>query len=107
MATAPRQEEPAFRYESDFDFESANARFNKEDFEEEFRRKLKIGERKEPRRSSGEEREGSPEVEEVEEEEEGEIVEENGGGEGEEFYDKSKSFFDNISCEANTQRGNR
>ena len=35
-------------------------------------------------------------VEEEEELEEGEVIDE---PEPEEFYDKSKSFFDNISCE--------
>lgn len=36
---------------------------------------------------------------------EGEVVE-NGGGEGE-FYDRSKSFFDNISCELSAAGSNR
>ena len=31
-----------YRFDSEFDFESANAHFNKEDLEEEFKLKLKV-----------------------------------------------------------------
>ncbi|XP_067928291.1 protein LSM14 homolog car-1-like isoform X2 [Watersipora subatra] len=68
------------RFDSEFDFESSNQQFNKDDIERELKEKLTIS--------------SSPEV--------------NGeggkGGESDdeepEYYNKSKSFFDNISCEA-------
>lgn len=94
------QQEPAYRYENDFDFESANAQFNKEMLEEEFKKKLRVSKGKD-----GSGWEESHEIEEEEnEEEDGELVEETEPGE---FYDKSKSFFDSISCENPAGSGNR
>lgn len=84
-----------YRYDSDFDFESANARFNKEDLEEEFKQKLKLDDRKEDRKFPENGSLDSPpevDVDSIEQFEE--------GGE-QEYYDKGKSFFDNISCETN------
>lgn len=76
----------ALRYDSDFDFDSANALFSKESLEDEMKTKLKI----------------EDEEEIVHEElEEGEYRDEEEGDVGN-CYDKSLSFFDNISCEANT-----
>ena len=83
---------PVYRYDSEFDFESANARFNKDDLEEEFKQKLKVVEGEEVSNGNGT-AEGLDEVG-VEE------IPADGGSEGE-FYDKSKSFFDSISCESN------
>lgn len=57
---------------SDFDFETSNAKFHKDELAKEV---------------------GKTEEAEVEEEEEVIIPQ------AEEFYDRSKSFFDNISCE--------
>ena len=79
-----------YRYDSEFDFESANARFKKEDLEEEFKQKLKV----EDKRGDNGSAEGPLDAELEEFEQEGEE------GGGDEFYDKSKSFFDSISCDA-------
>lgn len=95
----------AFKYDSEFDFESANARFKKEDLELEFKEKLRIedGARKVSEGSGrGMEGESSDEEEVIVEEEE--VAEDE---DVEEFYDKSKSFFDNISCEGNSTGINR
>ena len=95
--------EPTYRYENDFDFESANAQFNKEVLGEEFK-KLRVGKGKGSESgSNGDEPQEVEEEGENEEMEDGEVVEE---AEPEEFYDKSKSFFDSISCE-NPGSGNR
>ena len=88
---------PVYRYDSEFDFESANARFNKDDLEEEFKQKLKVVEGEEKVSNGNGTAEGMDEVG-VEE------IPADGGSEGE-FYDKSKSFFDSISCESNKQSG--
>lgn len=98
---------PTFKYDSEFDFETANARFKKDSLEQEFKEKLKIdggggGTRRGSESTNGEV-EGYPSDDEVVEE--GELVEE-GNEEEEDYYDKSKSFFDNISCEVNSQ-GNK
>lgn len=100
--------QPTYRYDSEFDFESANARFNKDNLEEEFKLKVRVedggvveGERRVSENSP-------PETLPQPEEEEGRENDmlENGSREGE-FYDKSKSFFDNISCELNTAGNDR
>lgn len=95
-------QQPSYRYENDFDFESANAQFNKQVLEEEFR-KLHVSKSRtasEDGTTSGvidEPHEAGEEEEREEEElEEGEVVEMEEPGE---CYDKSKSFFDSISCE--------
>lgn len=85
----------------EFDFESANARFDKENLEEEFKHKVKIVD-------------GGGKAVDPEECEEGELEQDEGGEEdGEEMephsevtYDKSKSFFDNITCDGNKTGGN-
>ena len=88
--------EPTYRYENDFDFESANAQFNKEVLEAEFKR-LRVSKGKGHEDGSGiTDEPQEADEEENEETEDGELVEE---VEPEEFYDKSKSFFDSISCE--------
>lgn len=100
-----------FRYDSEFDFESANARFNKEVLEEEFKQKLNIDDHSSThsrRTSDGNDGAESPASDDV-------IIEDmaggiDGGDEGGadgDFYDKSKSFFDNISCESNTPGTNQ
>lgn len=96
---------PSFRYDSEFDFESANARFNKEVLEEEFKQKLTLDNQGSSRKSS-EANEGleSPVSDDVVVLEGDNMEDDQGSMEGAadaEYYDKSKSFFDNISCEVN------
>lgn len=97
------------RYDSEFDFESANALFSKEELEEEIKKKLRIEDDGKDTVQGDDE---TPIVNErVEELEEGEYE----GDEGvvnerdkdEEFYDKSVSFFDNISCESSQSTTNK
>lgn len=97
------QQEPSYRYENDFDFESANAQFNKEMLEEEFKKKLRVNKGKALEDGSGLEEPQEVEEEENEEEDAGMDEEMEPG----EFYDKSKSFFDSISCENPAGSGNR
>ncbi|XP_077308925.1 protein LSM14 homolog A [Lithobates pipiens] len=85
------------KFEKDFDFESANAQFNKEEIDKEFHNKLKIKDDKVEKPVNGEDKgdsgvdmqtsEGTTEEEEVPC-----------------YYDKTKSFFDNISCDDNRDR---
>ncbi|CAH1780116.1 unnamed protein product [Owenia fusiformis] len=86
---AGRPREP-LKFDGEFDFESANAKFDKEEIEKELKKKLTISDKP----LNGEKETGS---------EDGEIIEEvveNENDIDEEFYNKSKSFFDRISCEA-------
>jgi protein LSM14 len=71
--------------QSDFDFESSNAKFNKEEIVKEVVKKIHPNDLKEeePVDGHGEE-----------EEEEDFLI-----PPAESYYDRSKSFFDNISCE--------
>ncbi|XP_076026902.1 LSM14A mRNA processing body assembly factor a isoform X3 [Genypterus blacodes] len=97
------------KFEKDFDFESANAQFNKEDIDREFQSKLKLKDEKteKPEKAvNGEEKAADSSVET--QNSEGNAEEEGGGGGGGGggdslgpncYYDKSKSFFDNISCD--------
>ncbi|XP_072550924.1 LSM14A mRNA processing body assembly factor b isoform X3 [Salminus brasiliensis] len=82
----------AMKFEKDFDFETANAQFNKEEIDREFQNKLKIKDEKavngEDKADSGVETQNS----------EGNVEEEDPLGPNC-YYDKSKSFFDNISCD--------
>lgn len=76
------------QYTEDFDFESWNAKFNKQDVEQELitvLSKAKISDETEADITKDEEKE-SDTLEEL--------------PSPEKFYDRSKSFFDNISCEA-------
>ncbi|XP_071428740.1 protein LSM14 homolog B isoform X2 [Pithys albifrons albifrons] len=83
--------ENTIKFEGDFDFESANAQFNREELDKEFKKKLNF---KDEKAETGEEK-GDPGV-----------ATQNNDGNAEEdllgpncYYDKSKSFFDNISSE--------
>ncbi|XP_054074143.1 protein LSM14 homolog B isoform X6 [Rissa tridactyla] len=83
--------ENTIKFEGDFDFESANAQFNREELDKEFKKKLNF---KDDKSETGEEK-GDPGV-----------ATQNNDGNAEEdllgpncYYDKSKSFFDNISSE--------
>uniref|UniRef100_A0A3B5MQS4 Uncharacterized protein n=1 Tax=Xiphophorus couchianus TaxID=32473 RepID=A0A3B5MQS4_9TELE len=93
------------KFEKDFDFESANAQFNKEEIEKEFQSKLKLkaslGYEKSEKALNGEDK-GDSGVETQNSE---------GNNENERdplgpncYYDKSKSFFDNISCDDMRER---
>lgn len=89
------------KFEGDFDFESSNAQFDKENIEKELKTKLVIG----PASPSGEKvANGSEEKGEVEEHHVDTTNEADAEVEDKElepvYYDKAKSFFDNISCEA-------
>ncbi|XP_073706662.1 LSM14A mRNA processing body assembly factor b isoform X4 [Garra rufa] len=86
------------KFEKDFDFESANAQFNKEEIDREFQNKLKIKDEKSEKSEktlNGEEKTDSG------------VETQNSEGNADEedplgpncYYDKSKSFFDNISCD--------
>ena len=96
------------KYTKEFDFESANALFSKDQLEKEMKMKLKITEDQKEGGSDG----GELTIREQEDMEEGELErEEEPRGDGpsieEEFYDKSKSFFDSISCESTQPNNNR
>lgn len=83
------------KFEEDFDFESANAQFNKEEIDKELQNKLKLKDDKLEKAENGEEKTESgvePQTNEgnaIEEEPQTTSC----------YYDKSKSFFDNISCD--------
>ncbi|XP_075045274.1 protein LSM14 homolog A [Mixophyes fleayi] len=87
------------KFEKDFDFESANAQFNKEDIDREFHNKLKLKDDKPEKPVNGEDKADSG------------VDTQNSEGNVEEeevpascYYDKTKSFFDNISCDDNRDR---
>ncbi|XP_028286441.1 LSM14A mRNA processing body assembly factor a isoform X2 [Parambassis ranga] len=87
------------KFEKDFDFESANAQFNKEEIDREFQNKLKLKDEKpeKPEKALNGEDKGDSGVE----------TQNSEGNADDEcdplgpncYYDKSKSFFDNISCD--------
>ncbi|XP_048887222.1 protein LSM14 homolog A-like [Brienomyrus brachyistius] len=83
------------KFEKDFDFESANAQFNKEEIDREFHSKLKLKDERPEKAVNGEDK-GDSGVDTQNSEE--------NAGEDDPlgpncYYDKSKSFFDNISCD--------
>nr|XP_045007848.1 protein LSM14 homolog A-like isoform X2 [Jaculus jaculus] len=91
------------KLEKDFDFETANAQFNKEEIDREFHNKLKLKEDKFDRQEKPvnyEDKGGS-----------GVDMQNSEGNADEEdplgpncYYDKTKSFFDNISCDDSRER---
>ncbi|XP_067105626.1 LSM14A mRNA processing body assembly factor b isoform X1 [Osmerus mordax] len=86
------------KFEEDFDFESANAQFNKEEIDKEFQSKLKLKDDKPEKADkalNGEEKVDSG----VETQNSEGNVEEEEAPASSCYYDKSKSFFDNISCD--------
>ncbi|XP_068599758.1 LSM14A mRNA processing body assembly factor b isoform X2 [Brachionichthys hirsutus] len=85
------------KFEEDFDFESANAQFHKEEIDKELQNKLKL---KDEKTLNGEETTESEHVANEEEEEE-----EAAGNAC--FYDKTKSFFDNLSSDNLSKSGER
>lgn len=86
-----RKVESPLKFEGEFDFEEANAQFDKDEIERELKEKLTIGssEKKEEKSVNGEKEDSVENGEDEVPEDEEEIC-----------YDKNKSFFDNISCEA-------
>ncbi|KAJ6665734.1 hypothetical protein lerEdw1_002104 [Lerista edwardsae] len=96
QSRATTVKENTIKFEGDFDFESANAQFNREELDKEFKKKLNF---KDDKVEMGEEK-GEPA-----------IAAKNCGGNADEdllgpncYYDKSKSFFDNISSELKSRR---
>ncbi|XP_061200344.1 protein LSM14 homolog A-like isoform X3 [Neopsephotus bourkii] len=91
------------KFEKDFDFESANAQFNKEEIDREFHNKLKLKEDKleKPEKPVNGEDKGDSGVNN--QNSEGNADEEDPLGPNC-YYDKTKSFFDNISCDDNRER---
>ncbi|XP_025720752.1 protein LSM14 homolog B isoform X2 [Callorhinus ursinus] len=85
--------ENTIKFEGDFDFESANAQFNREELDKEFKKKLNF---KDDRAEKGDEKD--PAV--VTQSDEAPAEEDHLGPNC--YYDKSKSFFDNISSELKT-----
>ncbi|XP_078609390.1 protein LSM14 homolog B-like isoform X7 [Branchiostoma floridae x Branchiostoma japonicum] len=97
-----RPREP-IKFDTDFDFESANAQFDKDALSKEMEEKLKITDKDKVVNGTTEEKEkdvsdsgNETQVSEQQQEEEDEEI----------YYDKTKSFFDNISCEA-SERGKK
>ncbi|KAM7423711.1 hypothetical protein PAMA_000195 [Pampus argenteus] len=89
------------KFEEDFDFETANAQFHKDEIDKELQTKLKLKDDKTEKAMNGEE---SAEVE---------LAATEGTTEEEEavintcYYDKTKSFFDNLSCNDSSKAGER
>ncbi|KAJ7994924.1 hypothetical protein DPEC_G00254560 [Dallia pectoralis] len=101
----PHRDGP-MKFDQDFDFETANAQFNKEEIDKEFQNKLKLKEDKPDKQEKnlngdekadcGVETQGS---EVPAEEEEPAVVNV--------YYDKTKSFFDNISSDDSRKAAER
>ncbi|XP_028257067.1 LSM14A mRNA processing body assembly factor b isoform X2 [Parambassis ranga] len=91
----------AMKFDEDFDFESANAQFHKDEIDKELQNKLKLRDDKTEKALNGEEKADSehPATEAPAEEEEAVI--------NSCYYDKSKSFFDNLSCDDPSKMGDR
>ncbi|XP_024279835.1 protein LSM14 homolog A isoform X4 [Oncorhynchus tshawytscha] len=84
------------KFEKDFDFESANAQFDKEEIDREFQSKLKLKDETEKAAVNVEDKGNSS------------VETQNSKGNADEgleaptlqvYYDKSKSFFDKVSCD--------
>ncbi|XP_023131617.1 LSM14A mRNA processing body assembly factor b isoform X1 [Amphiprion ocellaris] len=89
------------KFDEDFDFETANAQFHKDEIDKELQNKLKLKDDKPDKALNGEETADSehPASEGAAEEEEAVI--------NTCYYDKSKSFFDNLSCDDASKAGER
>ncbi|XP_008010249.1 protein LSM14 homolog B isoform X2 [Chlorocebus sabaeus] len=85
--------ENTIKFEGDFDFESANAQFNREELDKEFKKKLNF---KDDKTEKGEEKDLAVVTQSAEAPAEEDLLGPNC------YYDKSKSFFDNISSELKT-----
>ncbi|XP_037606681.1 LSM14A mRNA processing body assembly factor b [Sebastes umbrosus] len=91
----------AMKFEEDFDFETANAQFNKDEIDKELQNKLKLRDDKTEKPQNGEEAAESehPANEGTTEEEEAACANT--------YYDKTKSFFDNLSDNDLSKGGDR
>ncbi|XP_006896994.1 PREDICTED: protein LSM14 homolog B [Elephantulus edwardii] len=85
--------ENTIKFEGDFDFETANAQFNREELDKEFKKKLNF---KDEKAEKGEEKDPAVVTPSDETPAEEDLLGPNC------YYDKSKSFFDNISSELKT-----
>ncbi|XP_037546948.1 LSM14A mRNA processing body assembly factor b isoform X2 [Nematolebias whitei] len=87
------------KFEEDFDFETANAQFHKDEIDKELQNKLKLKDEKPEKALNGEETADSehPATEGTAEEEEAVI--------NSCYYDKTKSFFDNLSSDGASKMG--
>ncbi|XP_010731419.1 LSM14A mRNA processing body assembly factor b isoform X1 [Larimichthys crocea] len=90
------------KFEEDFDFETANAQFHKDEIDKELQNKLKLKDDKAEKALNGEETADSehPATEGANEEEDAAVINTC-------YYDKSKSFFDNLSCDDLSKSGER
>ncbi|XP_075427521.1 protein LSM14 homolog B isoform X4 [Ascaphus truei] len=84
--------ETTIKFEGDFDFESANAQFNREELDKEFKNKLNFKEDK-PEKDGDEKGDSGIETQNSEGNPEDDPLGPNT------YYDRTKSFFDNISSE--------
>ncbi|XP_035484914.2 LSM14A mRNA processing body assembly factor b isoform X1 [Scophthalmus maximus] len=89
------------KFDEDFDFETANAQFHKDEIDKELQNKLKLKDDKPEKPLNGEETADSehPVNEAATEEEE--------AVNNPCYYDKTKSFFDNLSSNAESKSGER
>ncbi|KAM9860792.1 LSM14A mRNA processing body assembly factor b isoform 2-T2 [Aulostomus maculatus] len=90
------------KFEEDFDFETANAQFHKDEIDKELQTKLKLKDDKTEKTLNGEETTDSehPANEGTTTEEEEAVINTC-------YYDKSKSFFDNLSCNDSSKTSER
>ncbi|XP_039255885.2 protein LSM14 homolog B-like [Styela clava] len=93
-------------FQGDFDFETSNAQFNKEDIAKELMDKLKITGKKEPEKPKPEDAVDKVDSG-IDSAHTNETAEESDDSDNPIYYDKTKSFFDNITCETNNPRGER
>ncbi|XP_040844180.1 protein LSM14 homolog B isoform X4 [Ochotona curzoniae] len=82
--------ENTIKFEGDFDFESANAQFNREELDKEFKKRLSF---KDDNAEKGDDKDPAVVTQREEPPAEEDLLGPNC------YYDKSKSFFDNISSE--------
>ncbi|XP_039980421.1 LSM14A mRNA processing body assembly factor b isoform X2 [Xiphias gladius] len=90
----------AMKFEEDFDFETANAQFHKDEIDKELQNKLKLKDDKTEKALNGVETDSEHPANEGTTEEEEAVINTC-------YYDKSKSFFDNLSCDDLSKAGER
>ncbi|XP_029000863.1 LSM14A mRNA processing body assembly factor b [Betta splendens] len=91
----------AMKFEEDFDFETANAQFHKDEIDKELQNKLRLKDDKTDKALNGEQ---SADTEHLASEG---TTEEEEAATNPCYYDKSKSFFDNLSCDDPSKTGER
>uniref|UniRef100_UPI0037E70D5B LSM14A mRNA processing body assembly factor b n=1 Tax=Semicossyphus pulcher TaxID=241346 RepID=UPI0037E70D5B len=91
------------KFEEDFDFETANALFHKDEIDKELQNKLKLKDDKTEKALNG----GGEEAADSEHPAPEGTNEEDEAGTNSCYYDKSKSFFDNLSCDDLSKGGDR